>query len=93
MCEKKIEENAQIALEQGDVLKLAGVIYLSKELGYESRYIKQLKESASTNETAMEAENTVREFELDEQALFGSEEVQKFNSGGVAMAMAKETDD
>ncbi|WP_026665568.1 hypothetical protein [Butyrivibrio sp. FC2001] len=93
MCEKKIEENAQIAFEQDEVLKLAGVIYLSKELGYESRYIKQLKESASANETAMEAENTVREFELDEQALFGSEEVQKFNSGGVAMAMAKETDD
>ena len=82
----KIEENAQAAFESGDVLKLAGVMYLAKGIGYEIEYIKQLKENqkqdASVNDTATEAENTIMEFEIDEQELFGSAQVQGFNPGG-----------
>ena len=88
MSKPKIEENAQTAFEKGDVLKLAGVMYFAKEIGYEIEYIKQLKQNqkqdASVNNTATEAENTIKEFELDEKELFGSAEVQRFNPGGVA---------
>ncbi|SEM65125.1 hypothetical protein SAMN04487770_1586 [Butyrivibrio sp. ob235] len=82
---KKIEENAKIAYESGNVLKLAGVIYLAKVLEYDSDYLKQLKEQQEQSEAvkaaAEKAENTVNTFDLDEKALFGSEEVQVFSPG------------
>ena len=101
--EKKIEENARLAFEKGDVVKLAGVLYLAKELDYESEYIKQLKkkqeqsqadEAATGNTTTKEnaagettiekTGDTAKKFELDEQQLFGSDEVLEFNPSGVA---------
>ncbi|SDB53563.1 hypothetical protein [Butyrivibrio sp. INlla16] len=82
---KKIEENAKIAYESGNVLKLAGIIYLAKVLEYDSDYLKQLKEQQEQSEAVKaaeeKAENTVNTFELDDQALFGSEEVQVFSPG------------
>ncbi|SEL85617.1 hypothetical protein SAMN04487770_11931 [Butyrivibrio sp. ob235] len=86
--EEKIEENAKLAFETGDVLKLAGVLYLSKQLDYDCKYIKQIREeqaeNASVEEATKKADDAVKKFELDEQALFGSGEVQEFNPTGVA---------
>ncbi len=40
----RMEETAKRSYESADALKLAGVLYLSKELGYDIEYIEQKKE-------------------------------------------------
>ena len=41
---KKMEEYAKKAYESGDVMRLAGILFLSKRMGHETEYIKQKKE-------------------------------------------------
>ncbi|MCR5670860.1 MAG: hypothetical protein K6G10_07640 [Butyrivibrio sp.] len=41
---KKMEEYVQKAYESGDVMRLAGILFLSKRMGHETEYIKQKKE-------------------------------------------------
>ena len=40
----KMEEYVQKAYESGDVMRLAGILFLSKRMGHETEYIKQKKE-------------------------------------------------
>ncbi len=41
---KKMEEYVKKAYESGDVMRLAGILFLSKRMGHETEYIKQKKE-------------------------------------------------
>ena len=44
MVYKKMEEYVKKAYESGDVMRLAGILFLSKRMGHETEYIKQKKE-------------------------------------------------
>ncbi|MCR5391175.1 MAG: hypothetical protein K6E77_10530 [Lachnospiraceae bacterium] len=44
MVYKKMEDYAKKAYESGDVTRLAGILFLSKRMGHETKFIKQKKE-------------------------------------------------
>ena len=44
LVHQKMEERVKLAYESKDALKLAGILFLSKRLNYETEYIRQKKE-------------------------------------------------
>lgn len=42
--EKELEERAQLYHESEDALKLAGILFLAKEIGYEIKYVESIKD-------------------------------------------------
>ncbi len=80
MVREKIEENARIAYQDYDVQELGGLLFLAKTIGYEIEYVKEIKENQMQAETAgTSALNAVPSFDIDEDALYGSENVQEFS--------------
>ncbi len=83
MLEEKIEENAKAAYESGNVQKLAGVMYLAKEVGYDIEFVRQLKGEPNLENipgvTVTEAENAVKKFEVNEDVFYGSGEALGFD--------------
>ena len=83
---EKIEENMSIAFEREDVVNLAGVMYLAKDIGYEAKYIRDLRklqkgdptDEAVEAGTVVEGSSGIPEFKYDEALALGSEEVQEF---------------
>ncbi|SEK29530.1 hypothetical protein SAMN04487770_101129 [Butyrivibrio sp. ob235] len=66
--EEKLEIYSKNAYDSGDAQKLAGMMYLAKEIEYEIPFIKLLKGE----------ETDPAGFEINEAALYGSEQAQQF---------------
>lgn len=81
---EKIEENAKLAYEAENVERLAGVMYLAKEIGYEIEFTKELKEKAVAREK--EEKNKIPAFTIDERLAYASDRIQKFNPDSLAYA-------
>ena len=87
LLQEKIEENVRLAFEKGDVVHLAGVMYLAGDMEYEIEYIKELKKAKESRQAAEGAAVAgvvtgsagIPEFDFDEALAFGSEEVQRFD--------------
>ncbi len=87
--ERKIEEDVKSAFENHDVVGLAGVMFLAKEIGYEIKYVEEIKKAqaeAAENGSKSDSDSidVIPEFNFDELAAFGSKEVQGFSPGVVA---------
>lgn len=88
---EKIEANAKAAFEKGNVQRLAGVMYLAKEIDYEIEFVKHLKGEIPEQEymagvTVEAAENAVKEFRVDDEIFYGSDEVMEFDAAAAAYA-------
>lgn len=72
---EELEKHAKIAYKNYDVMKLGGLLYMAKEINYEIKFIKEVKEQAA------EMKRIVPGFDLDEENLFGDDDVQRFSLG------------
>jgi hypothetical protein len=50
LVHKKMEKRARLAYENRDSLKLAGILFLSKRIGYETEFIREKKEAIRLSE-------------------------------------------
>ena len=62
MLGPEIEERAQIAYKNGDVMRAAGLLYLAKNINYEIEFVQKLKDE-------LEANKTIGVGELDENGV------------------------
>ena len=78
MLQEKIEEEAELAYKEFDIVGMAGIMYLAQKLGYTIRYVEEIKKSqnAPTEE--------IRKFNPDKLPGFADGEIQKFNPSGLA---------
>ncbi|WP_026671062.1 hypothetical protein [Butyrivibrio sp. AE3006] len=88
VLQEKLEEEAQRAYENVDVLGLAGLIYFAKQIGYEIKYIEELKSAQNAvkfDPTKAHVANTdVTKFDFDEIAAYGTSAAKGFSLGGMA---------
>jgi hypothetical protein len=88
VLQEKLEEEARLAYENTDVVGLAGLIYFSKKINYEIKFIKELKDAQNAIKfdpaKANSVSGVVSKFDFDEIEAYGTSTAKGFSLGGMA---------